>query len=579
MVSWVDNTLQLASHTGRLVGPVFDKELRVASRRRRSYVLRFVYVGLLTAFVVGVWLSFVGSGSPGSVVYQSSRLAMAGRYVVVGIVWFQFVAAQIAAPVLLGDAIRSEVRKRTLHVLAVTPLSGMQIVTGKLAGGLLPIVMLLATSLPLLALVRVFGGVPWDYLVSGVAITFSALVFAGALHLLVSAARRSVLGNLGPTLWFCLLGRIPDGFITWFALTRPAVGAIGGPILLLVNPTDILLTRTREMLTARPSTGLSAWWPLHCLILLAASVLVLWLAARRVRTVATEPAPDRTSGRSLASMGGDANMAGVFLRRRVHVAGPIRRVKGSPVLWKEIRTFAVRQSRHPLAKYGAPVALVCLIVTAVSGVFIFGVASSAAVIAGSMVFCALGLHVGAAVALSGAAATMIPKEREARTLPVLLATPLEDGRIVRDKALAVLRQGLPSLVLLFVFLLFSSAGVVASAPNKVRPLLLVYGAGLYLGLYLVGLLGILPLLAGLGLYCGVRLKTAAVARGYTFAVVLLGATVFCFGSIALIYSIVRRSAPAWLMLCLVVLGTAVACAGAGLILLRAAARRLRRNVF
>ena len=27
-----------------LTGPIFDKELRVSSRRRRNYVLRFVYV-------------------------------------------------------------------------------------------------------------------------------------------------------------------------------------------------------------------------------------------------------------------------------------------------------------------------------------------------------------------------------------------------------------------------------------------------------------------------------------------------------------------------------------------------------
>src|SRR5512142_786489 len=86
-------------------GPVFDRELRVASRRRRSYVLRFVYVGLLTAFMVAVWSSLVQAGSSGSLVYQSSQRATAGRYIAVAIVWFQFVAAQIGAPMLLGDAI------------------------------------------------------------------------------------------------------------------------------------------------------------------------------------------------------------------------------------------------------------------------------------------------------------------------------------------------------------------------------------------------------------------------------------------------------------------------------------------
>ncbi len=132
----------------RLPGPVFDKELRIASRRRKSYVLRFAYVGLLTAFVAGAWFASADDGSAGSAVYQASRMAAAGRYIAVAIVWFQFIAAQLLAVVLLGTAITDEIRKRTLHVLAVTPITGLQIAGGKLAGGLLPIIMLLAASLP-----------------------------------------------------------------------------------------------------------------------------------------------------------------------------------------------------------------------------------------------------------------------------------------------------------------------------------------------------------------------------------------------------------------------------------------------
>jgi hypothetical protein len=42
-----------------LTGPIFDKELRVSSRRRRNYGLRFVYLFLLTVFVAFVWLAAV----------------------------------------------------------------------------------------------------------------------------------------------------------------------------------------------------------------------------------------------------------------------------------------------------------------------------------------------------------------------------------------------------------------------------------------------------------------------------------------------------------------------------------------
>ncbi len=266
-----------------LAGPLFDKELRVASRQGRSYLMRFVYAGLLTGFAAGVWYFFVAWDSRGSLANQMSRLAAAGTFITVTIVWFQFVTSQFLAVTLLSGAIGEEIRKRTLHVLAVTPMSGLQIVGGKLAGGLLRVVMLLAISLPLLALVRVFGGVSWDYIVSGMCVTFTALVFTGALSLLSSAFYGTVLAALVPGAWFCVLCLLLDILIAWLAQFSPVIREIGTPVLLLVNPTDVLLARTRAALAAPSSTGLSSWWPLHCLILLAVSVLILWLTARRVR--------------------------------------------------------------------------------------------------------------------------------------------------------------------------------------------------------------------------------------------------------------------------------------------------------
>ena len=39
----------------QLAGPIFTKELRVASRRKRNYALRLVYLGLLLAFAGFAW--------------------------------------------------------------------------------------------------------------------------------------------------------------------------------------------------------------------------------------------------------------------------------------------------------------------------------------------------------------------------------------------------------------------------------------------------------------------------------------------------------------------------------------------
>ena len=43
----------------RLTGPLFDKELRVLSRRRRTYAVRVAYLAALALFVGVKWASVV----------------------------------------------------------------------------------------------------------------------------------------------------------------------------------------------------------------------------------------------------------------------------------------------------------------------------------------------------------------------------------------------------------------------------------------------------------------------------------------------------------------------------------------
>ena len=71
ILSWILRILGPA----RLTGPIFDKELRVSSRRRRNYVLRFVYVGLFTFLLAMIWQGTVSQGT--SALYQSARMAEA----------------------------------------------------------------------------------------------------------------------------------------------------------------------------------------------------------------------------------------------------------------------------------------------------------------------------------------------------------------------------------------------------------------------------------------------------------------------------------------------------------------------
>jgi ABC-2 type transport system permease protein len=96
---------------------------------------------------------------------------------------FQFLATQFLAVILMSTAISDEIYHSTLGVLMTTPINSFQIVIGKLFSNLLQIVILIGISLPLLSLVRVFGGVPWSFVWSSLCVTLTAIVFAGSLSL------------------------------------------------------------------------------------------------------------------------------------------------------------------------------------------------------------------------------------------------------------------------------------------------------------------------------------------------------------------------------------------------------------
>ena len=113
-----------------LTGPIFDKELRVSSRRRRNYFLRFAYIGLLSIFVVFVWYIAVAISSSGSAAFQISRMSEAGKYIITSIIWFQFIAVQLIAVIMLSTSVSDEIYHRTLGLLMTTPINSFQIVMG-----------------------------------------------------------------------------------------------------------------------------------------------------------------------------------------------------------------------------------------------------------------------------------------------------------------------------------------------------------------------------------------------------------------------------------------------------------------
>ncbi len=537
----------------QLAGPIFDKELRVASRRRRNYALRFVYVGLLAVFMVFVWLGTARGGGRSSAVFRASRMAEVGRGVTVMVVWLQFLAAQLLAAALLSGAVSGEIRQRTLDALLVTPISSVQVVLGKFASRLVQVGILVATGLPLLAVIRVFGGVPWGYLISGLGLTFTAAALAGALSLLFSSHfRRAHEAVLAAVL--CEAGVIGGIFAAVALLShRGVIGAgVAESIVLLSNPFAALVTQTGAMLSARPNPGPFFSCLMQCVPLLAVAGIALLLSLWRVHRLRS-------------------GMAVQIAPAAVMHSGAIRHVKGSPIVWKELRKPLFSRRRRSLLTYA-------LLAIVAAGVLLVPLLLGAGVAAGPYIL-GYALYVLFIIHLAASAGAAVTSEREARTWPILLTTPLENRQIIKGKAMGLFRRNLPLLAPLPV--LYALGILVAPGPGGAVQLYLFSVL-----IVAVGLVGTTTFLLGVGLYLSARLRKTTAAVAATF-LLFVGSKFFCCGGgltplmfRAAVFHPPGHGSLAGLFPVLIVLCIpTIAQMGIGLLCLGAAIGRVRRDIF
>ncbi|MGB2821648.1 MAG: ABC transporter permease subunit, partial [Phycisphaerae bacterium] len=287
---------RLGSLPARLVGPIFTKELRVSSRRRRNFVLRAVYLAVLTAFVALVWMGSVKWSVYGSYAYRIAHMEQAGKTIIASVVWFQFIAVLLVTVIMLSTSISEEVYHRTLGVLMTTPINSFQVVIGKLLSKMLQLIVLLAMSLPLLAVVRVLGGVPWYFVVSGLCITLATGVFFASVTMFFSILFRrafvSILLTLG-TMAVLYLG-IPLIVVLMLVAAEVDSQKSIQPLLTLLlhyNPFPALSVHTIMVFEPRvpASLGTFYWWG-NCLVSLGLSAVVIGVCVAMVRRVALRQA-------------------------------------------------------------------------------------------------------------------------------------------------------------------------------------------------------------------------------------------------------------------------------------------------
>ncbi|QQE10372.1 ABC transporter permease subunit [Planctomycetota bacterium] len=165
--------------------PMVVRIVQGGSVRMRDLWLRMGYLGALILLVFIGLMAGEGMGTNVSM----SDLAKAGTKVFAVIAYGQVILVCLLAPLFMASAISQEQSAKTYDILLTTPLTNMQIVLGNLFGRLFFILSLLASGLPLFAVLLIFGGVRSSSVFIAFAVAASTAIFVGAIAVFMSVMR------------------------------------------------------------------------------------------------------------------------------------------------------------------------------------------------------------------------------------------------------------------------------------------------------------------------------------------------------------------------------------------------------
>lgn len=423
-------------------GPLLGNELTRASRKRRNYALRVGYV-LVMLIVMGIsWSQMMPSQNN---IQQILSMSPFGLNMVLIIGVYQFFALQVIAPVITGTAISEEIRKQTLLSLLMTPITSYQIVVGKLLSRMIMIFLLVATSFPVLAILRVFGGVEWNLVLSMEMLTLCAALFAAALSLMFSTFLKKRVHDPAALTFLVLLSLyifIP-GILSVLHDRFHWAGRVED-YWFYFNPfAAMTILMSKAMLPS--AAGGAAWtWSspaVQCALLLAATAVMVGITALWIRTSAIRQASGEIHIRTkrikkdaiITAVGRDGTPDEGVVMIEPTKSNLLKWTIDRPLLWKDLRTapWMIQVGRHPRFYEVLGYIWMFLLVGIPLGIAIYPMEQETRpFIALIVVEICTGMMLLHATSSSSAG---FAKEREANTLELLLTTPLTAGEMVWDK--------------------------------------------------------------------------------------------------------------------------------------------------
>lgn len=422
-----------------LAGPLLTREATTTPRHPKLFLTR---AGYLAAFIVLMYTAGQATFERRPVLTLGDSAAF-GRFLFDLFAMVQLTLAAASALLFSSSNVSQEKDRRTLVLLLMTDLTNFELVAGKLAASLLLVVMLIAVSLPIFALLTILGGVSASQVFWAEALCLSTAALVGSWSTLVAYWRDKTF----QTLAICVIGAL------LFVVFVEGISAVGGAKLAwlaaTLNPYRAMMAvldpLASQHLAVNPQP--TALWPvlissaLASILGLVNMVMVrIWNPSRFAFDQVAEPTPEERAA-AIASEKSPATHS----REN-------REIWRLPILWREICTRA----------YGRKMIIVKLAYFALAGFIVFNLSrsyDSQQIILGMLSpfgFAFASLSLVSLILVNAQAVTSLTSERDAQTLELLLVTNVTAKEFVFGKLGGVLFNT-KEVILVPILLLLSLA--------------------------------------------------------------------------------------------------------------------------
>ncbi len=421
--------------------PILVRVVSGASQRVRHLWLRAGYLGILL-FVVIFSMLLSMSGQATSLTELAKSASQTFKWASIA----QLLLMCFLAPIFTASAITQERDAQTFNILLTTPLSSAQIVLGSLMSRLYFVILLLLSGLPIFLMTMVYGGVTAPQIVESFLLCASTAFITGALAIFVAmvgvGTRRTIFSFYLVIALYLLavymMGRWPR---TWVEASPANLDGVRMSWLTPLHPFLALEVALNQVYApplgrlggssgmasyalAYPSAAYVLWTSLTALVLVIGSMFFVRRSSRTDETAWMRRFLDK-------------------LRRRPsgeRTREP-RSVWANPVAWREASARAAS---------GAMIRWTIIIGGVISSAVIFVVYLQGGFLPGEApqwLSALTAVQVGVALLIAtNTAATSMTKEKESKTIELLLTTPLTPKYILWGKLRGLVSFAAPLLI-------------------------------------------------------------------------------------------------------------------------------------